>query len=164
MSRLYIGNGGQELHPDKRWYGTTAYWDTRIGFVPKEGHIIIYEDAFEETKDNGTVVYHPNIKIGDGNQYVQDLPFLGEYESAQLLERINQLNEFILQVQAEGHYTYEWRTLLTTVTVQHNLHKKPAVTVMDTAGNELFCDVCYTDNDSVTLTFSEPVRGTAYFN
>lgn len=163
MSRLYIGNGGQELHPDKRWYGTTAYWDTRIGFVPKEGHIIIYEDAFEEKQDDGTVAYHPNIKIGDGNQYVQDLPFLGEYESRMLMERIRELHELIIEKQ-DKHYTYEWRTLLSTVTVQHNLHKKPAVTVMDTAGNELFCDVCYTNNDSVTLTFSEPVRGTAYFN
>lgn len=163
MNRLYIGNGGQELLLDKRWYGTTAYWDTRIGFVPKEGHIIIYEDAFEEEKDDGTVAYHPNIKIGDGNQYVQDLPFLGEYESRMLMERIRELHELIMEKQ-DKHYTYEWRTLLSTVTVQHNLHKKPAVTVMDTAGNELFCDVCYTDNDSVTLTFSEPVRGTAYFN
>lgn len=163
MNRLYIGNGGQELLLDKRWYGTTAYWDTRIGFVPKEGHIIIYEDAFEEKQDDGTVVYHPNIKIGDGSQYVQDLPFLGEYESRMLMERIRELHELVMEKQ-DKHYTYEWRTLLSTVTVQHNLHKKPAVTVMDTAGNELFCDVCYTDNDSVTLTFSEPVRGTAYFN
>lgn len=163
MNRLYIGNGGQELLLDKRWYGTTAYWDTRIGFVPKEGHIIIYEDAFEEKQDDGTVVYHPNIKVGDGSQYVQDLPFLGEYESRMLMERIRELHELVMEKQ-DKHYTYEWRTLLSTVTVQHNLHKKPAVTVMDTAGNELFCDVCYTDNDSVTLTFSEPVRGTAYFN
>lgn len=163
MNRLYTGNGGQELLPDKRWYGTTAYWDTRIGFVPKEGHIIIYEDAFEEKTDGGTTVYHPNIKIGDGSHYVQDLPFLGEYESRMLLERIGELHELVMEKQ-DKHFTYEWRTLLSSVTVQHNLHKKPAVTVTDTAGTELFCDVAYDDEDSVTLTFSEPVRGTAYFN
>lgn len=65
---------------------------------------------------------------------------------------------------ADKHFTYEWRTLLTTVTINHNLHKKPSVIVVDTAGTELFCDVAYTDDDNVTLTFSEPVRGTAYFN
>lgn len=163
MSRLYIGNGGQELYPDKRWYGTTAYWDARIGFVPKEGHIIIYEDAFEEQGDNGTVVYHPNIKIGDGNQYVQDLPFLGEYESRMLMERIRELHELIMEKQ-DKHYTYEWRERLSTVAVNHNLHKKPNVAVFDTAGNELFGDVAYVDDDNITLTFSEAVRGTAYLN
>ena len=65
---------------------------------------------------------------------------------------------------ADKHFTYEWRTLLTTVTINHNLHKKPSVIVVDTAGTELFCDVEYTDDDNVTLTFSASVRGTAYFN
>lgn len=70
----------------------------------------------------------------------------------------------LVSAAADKHFTYEWRTLLTTVTINHNLHKKPSVIVVDTAGTELFCDVAYTDDDNVTLTFSELVRGTAYFN
>jgi len=165
MNRMLIGNGGVELRPDKRRHGTTEYWNTRVGFIPKAGEIIVYDDAIEEQIDNETV-YHPNIKIGTGDKYVQDLPFLGQYESAELLERIIQLEELVrtIQIQSDAHYTYEWRTLQSSVTVQHNLHKKPSVTVTDTAGNELFCDVVYTDDNNVTLTFSEPVRGTAYFN
>ena len=65
---------------------------------------------------------------------------------------------------ADKHFTYEWRTLQTTVTINHNLHKKPSVTVADTAGSELFCEVAYTDDDNLTLTFSSAVRGTAYLN
>ena len=65
---------------------------------------------------------------------------------------------------ADKHFTYEWRVLSTLVEIQHNLHKKPSVWVFDTAGNELLCDVVYTDDDNVVLEFSEPVRGTAYFN
>jgi len=65
---------------------------------------------------------------------------------------------------ADKHFTYEWRTLQDVVEINHNLHKKPSVTVVDTAGTELFCDVAYTDDNNVTLTFSESVRGTAYLN
>ncbi len=70
----------------------------------------------------------------------------------------------LLEEASDRHFTYEWRVLSATVSVQHNLHKKPSVTVMDTGGNELFCDVAYVDEDNVLLTFSTPVRGTAYFN
>ena len=65
---------------------------------------------------------------------------------------------------ADKHFTYEWRTLQTTVTINHNMHKKPAVTVVDTAGTELFCDVSYPDDNNINLTFSAAVRGTAYLN
>ncbi len=45
MNRLLIGNGYVEVRLDRRWYGTTEYWNSRVGYIPKEGHIIIYEDA-----------------------------------------------------------------------------------------------------------------------
>lgn len=64
----------------------------------------------------------------------------------------------------DKHFTYEWRTQQTSVTINHNMHKSPSVTVVDTAGTELFCDVAYNDDNNVTLTFSAPVRGTAYLN
>lgn len=66
--------------------------------------------------------------------------------------------------EVDKHFTYEWITLQDSVVIHHNLHKKPSVTVVDTAGNELFCDVAYTDDDNLTLTFSCPIRGTAYLN
>lgn len=65
---------------------------------------------------------------------------------------------------ADRHLVYEWATPETTVTVSHNLGKRPAVTVVDTAGSEIVCDVRHDDNNTVTLTFSAPLRGTAYFN
>lgn len=64
----------------------------------------------------------------------------------------------------DKHFTFEWRVLQTSVSINHNLHKKPSVTVADTAGSELFCEVAYTDDDNLTLTFSSAVRGTAYLN
>jgi hypothetical protein len=155
MNRLYIGNGYVEVRPDHRWYGTTEYWNSRIGFIPKEGTIIIYEDA-ETVEENGATKVLPALKIGTGRDLVQDLPFLGQAEREAIAA--------LMDGAGDKHFSYEWRTLQTTVAIRHNLHKRPSVTVTDTAGTELFCDVAYNDEDNVTLTFSEPVRGTAYFN
>ena len=98
----------------------------------------------------------PAIKIGTGKDPVQSLPFLGEKERRAIAA--------LMEGAGDKHFSYEWRTMQTTVAINHNLHKRPSVTVTDTAGTELFCDVAYNDEDNVTLTFSEPVRGTAYFN
>lgn len=65
---------------------------------------------------------------------------------------------------SDKHYSYEWRTHLTSIVITHKLGKKPAVTVVDTALTEIICEVTYLDNDCVELRFSAPVRGTAYFN
>lgn len=69
-------------------YGTTSYWNSRIGYIPAAGTIIVYTDYATKTVDNETV-YIPNIKIGSGNGYVQDLAFVGEKEADDLLSHIS---------------------------------------------------------------------------
>lgn len=57
---------------------TTANWNNARGFVPLQGEIIIYTDYQTVTElVNGVQVTKnvPGIKVGDGNAYVQDLPF-----------------------------------------------------------------------------------------
>lgn len=49
---------------------TTAHWNAATGFIPLAGEVIIYTDYRSE---NGTDV--PGMKVGDGQTYVQDLPF-----------------------------------------------------------------------------------------
>lgn len=67
-------------------------------------------------------------------------------------------------VTEDKHFTYEWVNASTIITVMHNLGKHPAVSVVDTGGNEFECAVEYIDNNNVRLTFSQAIRGTAYFN
>ena len=58
---------------------TTANWNNAVGFIPLDGEIIIYTDykTITEVIDNQNVTKNvPGIKIGDGNAYVQDLPFM----------------------------------------------------------------------------------------
>lgn len=64
---------------------TTANWDAAVGFIPLRGEIIIYEDYATKTytvEEYGETVTKtvniPNIKIGTGNAYVQDLAFVDE--------------------------------------------------------------------------------------
>lgn len=49
-------------------------------------------------------------------------------------------------------------------TVAHNLGKRPAVTVVDSAGTVVIGEVDYLDDNTVRLTFCAAFSGTAYFN
>lgn len=53
---------------------TTANWNAKITYAPPKGTIIIYEDYAQDSDDNDV----PNFKVGDGNAYVVDLPFVGD--------------------------------------------------------------------------------------
>ena len=56
-------------------YGTTEYWNSQRELVGKKSHIYVYSD-FGETEIDGQVVAVPNIKIGDGNAFLIDNPFI----------------------------------------------------------------------------------------
>ena len=73
----------------------TENWDNATGFIPKNGELIIYDDFEVKTytvEENGESVERtvlvPNIKIGTGNAFVQDLPFVDEVTRDRLLDHI----------------------------------------------------------------------------
>lgn len=64
----------------------------------------------------------------------------------------------------QEHYRHV-QTLSSSVwTIRHSLKKHPAVSIVDSAGNEVEGDVFYNDTDTVTLTFSSAFSGEAYCN
>lgn len=70
---------------------TTANWNRAIGFIPLDGEIIIYTDykTVTEVVGNTTVTKNvPGIKIGTGNAYVQDLPFVDDETREALMAHI----------------------------------------------------------------------------
>ena len=74
---------------------TTAHWNQAIGFIPLPGEVIIYEDYETKTyiiEENGRTttktINIPNIKIGTGNAYVQDLAFVDEKTRDMLMEHV----------------------------------------------------------------------------
>ena len=80
-------------------HDTTANWNAAVGFIPLAGEFIIYDDwqtktyTVEEYGETVTkTVNIPNIKIGTGNAYVQDLGFVEDDLRDMLLEHINNQN------------------------------------------------------------------------
>lgn len=71
---------------------TTANWNAARGMVPLAGEVIIYTDYKTIQKEiDGEMrnVIIPGIKIGDGQTYVQDLPFIDEGLRDRLLDHID---------------------------------------------------------------------------
>jgi hypothetical protein len=75
---------------------TTEHWNNAQGFIPLAGEVIVYTDyetktyTVEEYGETVTkMVEIPNIKVGTGNAYVQDLPFVDEKTRDILMEHIN---------------------------------------------------------------------------
>ena len=74
---------------------TTQHWNEARGFIPLKGEVIVYTDydSYEkEINGRNRIVAIPGIKIGDGNAYVQDLPFVDEELRDTLMEHINNMD------------------------------------------------------------------------
>lgn len=67
---------------------TTVNWNAQPTFVPLDGEIIIYTD-YETKIVDGKTINIPAIKIGDGNTYGVDLPFVNDSLRDQIMEHIN---------------------------------------------------------------------------
>jgi hypothetical protein len=55
---------------------------------------------------------------------------------------------------------------VTTITIQHSLGKIPSITVIDTTGRSIECDIDYSINptEQITLNFSYAFSGKVLFN
>lgn len=48
--------------------------------------------------------------------------------------------------------------------INHNLNKHPSVSVVDSAGTQVACEVQYDDNNNLTLSMNGAFKGFAYLN
>lgn len=64
----------------------------------------------------------------------------------------------------QEHYTHTQNASSSVWVVTHGLKKNPAVSIVDSAGNEVEGDVFYNDINTVTLTFSAAFSGKAFCN
>lgn len=85
FSRLKVGDGNSYINElpfiDASTIGgksilidTTANWNAKLTFIPKQGDLIFYSD--KAINNNGANI--PGVKIGDGLAYCVDLPFVGD--------------------------------------------------------------------------------------
>lgn len=87
------------------------------------------------------------------------------------------LENQVLQKASDADYDYKWLnptysdktfrtdfTVTNNVVVTHNMAKYPAVSVTDTAGDEVVGTVSYIDTNSLIVTFNNPFSGTVTCN
>ena len=57
-------------------HDTTAHWAiVQASFIPLAGEVIIYDD-YKTVVEDGVTKNVPGVKIGTGNAYLGDLPFV----------------------------------------------------------------------------------------
>lgn len=91
-ARVKIGDGITPIndlsfissHSMDTYVGSTQFFNSKLDFVPEKGSIVVYTD--KATNSNNINI--PGIKVGDGNAYCVDLPFIGE-------ENLNLINAHI---------------------------------------------------------------------
>ena len=69
-------------------YGTTEEWNSRRELITEEGTIYIYSD-YQSTIVDGVEKFIPGVKIGDGNAYLIDTPFIAQAEQEALLQHLS---------------------------------------------------------------------------
>lgn len=64
----------------------------------------------------------------------------------------------------DKHYVHNQVSAQSTWVVQHNLNKKPSVTVVDSSENVVIGDIEYVNNNQLNITFNGALSGKAYIN
>jgi len=70
----------------------------------------------------------------------------------------------IASTSGDKNYVHDQSSASATWVVTHNLNKRPSVSVVDSAGTQIICEVQYDSDNQVTLTFDDSTAGKAYFN
>lgn len=65
---------------------------------------------------------------------------------------------------ADKNYVHEHNIAEKIWHVTHNLNKYPTAIVIDSAGNEIICDIEYVDTNTCIISMNAPFKGKAIFN
>lgn len=69
-----------------------------------------------------------------------------------------------VKVFADKNYIHEQNIAEKTWRVTHSLNKYPTVTVIDSAGNEVICNIEHIDTNNCIISMNAPFKGKAIFN
>lgn len=67
---------------------TTERWNANRSFIPLRGEVIVYTDHGQMEDGQGNTINVPGVKVGDGNAYLIDLPFVGDDTQHQILQEL----------------------------------------------------------------------------
>lgn len=69
---------------------TTEGWNSNPQYLPKQGEICVYTDYATIQDDLGNDIVCPGFKIGDGNSYLIDMPFVDTATRYMLIRRLEE--------------------------------------------------------------------------
>lgn len=105
------------------YYGTSSYWNSKNNLVGQAGYVYIYSD-YQSVTVQGETYNIPAIKVGDGNSYLIDIPFVSGGSSSSSAANVishttAEWNSNPLLVSSEGTlYVYtDYKTLDNGVSV-----------------------------------------------
>lgn len=83
-----------------------------------------------------------------------------------VVEQVSVISEQVVGIQGPGdaHFVYAQNTPSDEWTITHNLGKNPAVTVVDSGGNEWQTAVEHISTNELVVRFSSAFSGRAYLN
>lgn len=110
----------------------------------------------------GTIPVYTSTQVGGVSNLDHDDTLKGNGTSAAPLG----LSALILEKIKRGGDTFifEFDSSQLSWVINHNLNKKPAVIVVDSADNVITCETEFVDFNNVRITFNAPFKGTAYLN
>lgn len=103
------------------------------------------------------------IRPGIGAQDISFTP-AGTIVSTNVQDAIEELAQEIISGNGDAHYTHIQNSPSMTWLVEHNLGKRPAISIEDSAGTEVEGGVEVVDINTVRLTFSAAFSGKAHCN
>jgi hypothetical protein len=123
----------------------------------------------EATTDIKQLIVQSDIKKIEVTTEIKNLTIESEAKNLTLQSDIKKTevtteltgNVFNITVIHYG-YTHDQITAQSTWNIVHDLNRKPAVVVVDTAGNVVIGSIQYIDNWTITINFSAPFSGKAY--
>ena len=85
-------------------------------------------------------------------------------EDGAIYVNIESLAEKLFSEVKDKYYEHRQNAVSKIWKINHNLNKKPSVTVVDSAGSEVIGEVIYIDDNNLELHFSAQFSGIAYLN
>lgn len=89
---------------------------------------------------------------------------INEINSNGALINNNYYHISLLNLGTDKNYTHTQNSVSAVWTINHNLNKKPSVTVVDSGDSVVHGEILYTSLNSLTITFSGGFTGKAYLN
>lgn len=83
------------------YYDTKENWDFQRSLVSEEGALYIYSNYQTVYDDVGNPTFIAGIKIGDGNAYLIDIPFVSDAMTGALLTHISNTSVHVTAAEKE---------------------------------------------------------------